>query len=349
MSKPKIFISHITEEAELAIVLKQFIEKKFLKTLDVFASSHEESVKLGDDWLGTIKISLNESKLIIILCSPISVVRPWINFEAGAGWLKNIPIIPLCHSGLTPGNLPVPINSFQGGILSDSGDIKKLFQRIAEILDIETPDSNDTDFFKITEEFQLQITNSLLIKDTTFVYSFLLRQIDLLKFCIYNSTLNFEESSKIDIRNHNLADYKFTFNSIHNLFNPCLLEISRPKQRVFQLFIETIQQLKDNIKFILSYHSIEISPALRDVLNSFLFSVVRVGDWSMGVDLVHINSENKLEEMMIKMIKEEPLPLKRREHNNLTHYFFDYYDSLLFYQQWILEFEKETKGILEKN
>ena len=85
MIKSTIFISHINQEKEIANSLKEFLEKKFLKTINVFASSHEESLKLGDDWMGTIKESVRACKLIIVLCSPISIVRPWINFEAGAG------------------------------------------------------------------------------------------------------------------------------------------------------------------------------------------------------------------------------------------------------------------------
>ncbi|TNZ55088.1 hypothetical protein CGK45_23850, partial [Vibrio parahaemolyticus] len=151
MLKPKIFISHITEEAELAKELKEFIEKRFLKSVDVFASSHEDSIKLGDDWMRSIKTSLNDSKLVMILCSPISIARPWINFEAGAGWLKGVPVIPLCHSGLTPGKLPVPMNSFQGGMLSDDKSIEQLFSRIAELLELDPPDHKDEKFFAVTK------------------------------------------------------------------------------------------------------------------------------------------------------------------------------------------------------
>jgi hypothetical protein len=138
MTKPTIFISHISQEKEIACALKEFLENKFLKTINVFASSHEESIQLGDEWMNTIKTSLTNCKLLIVLCSPISIMRPWINFEAGAGWIKNIPVIPLCHSGITPGKLgklPVPINSFQGGILNNQEDIKKVFNKIAMLLD----------------------------------------------------------------------------------------------------------------------------------------------------------------------------------------------------------------------
>lgn len=349
MSKPRIFISHIKEEAELARELKGFIENRFLKALDVFASSHEESIKLGDDWMNTIKSSLNESRLIIVLCSPVSIVRPWINFEAGAGWLKEVPVIPLCHSGLTPGKLPVPINSFQGGLVSNSDDIMKLFHRIADLLNIEPPDFRDNYFYKATKEFENKISNSLLIKDTTFLFGLLHRQIELIKYGIYGSTLELTEVTKVNTSERNLETYEFNFNQIYNLFNPNLLQIHNPITKIYQLFRETIEEMKDNIKFVLSYNHIEISPSIRELLNEFLFSVVKVGDWYHGVELTEKNNQNKMEEMIIRMIKEEPLPPTRRNHSNLIHYFIDYYESLVYYQKWVIRYENEINGILNKN
>lgn len=101
MSKPIIFISHITEEKEIAIELKKLIEKKILGMMEVFVSSDENSIKLGHKWLEDITYALKNCVIEIILCSSESIKRPWINFEAGAGWIReNIPVIPLCHSGM---------------------------------------------------------------------------------------------------------------------------------------------------------------------------------------------------------------------------------------------------------
>jgi hypothetical protein len=106
MSKEKpIIISHITEERAVAHQLKELLNRLFLGMLNVLVSSHEESIQLGDKWLTTIELSIKSCEMIIVLSSPLSVTRPWINFEAGAGWVKNIPVIPLCHSGLTPSQL----------------------------------------------------------------------------------------------------------------------------------------------------------------------------------------------------------------------------------------------------
>lgn len=57
--------------------------------------------------------ALNLASVHVILCSPESVARPWIQFEAGAAQIRGIPIIPICHSGLTPAQLPVPLSEWK--------------------------------------------------------------------------------------------------------------------------------------------------------------------------------------------------------------------------------------------
>lgn len=128
----RIFISHIKEEENLAFVFKEWIESTFLNQISVFVSSAPENIPAGDKWRETITSALNESKLLIILYSPLSKTRPWINFEAGCGWIKEIPIIPICHSGLKLEQIGEPISSFQGIAINDKDFTNKLFGSIAK-------------------------------------------------------------------------------------------------------------------------------------------------------------------------------------------------------------------------
>ncbi|MDZ7662950.1 toll/interleukin-1 receptor domain-containing protein [Thiohalophilus sp.] len=93
-----IFISHISSEAPLAKILKEWIESTFSGGVRVFVSSDSDDIPAGSKWLDKISQALSESKILILLCSSASVIKPWINFEAGAGWAKNVPIMPVCHS-----------------------------------------------------------------------------------------------------------------------------------------------------------------------------------------------------------------------------------------------------------
>lgn len=108
MQKPLVFISHITTEKEIAIALKGLVEQAFLGMVDVFVSSDPNSIAMGGRWLNDITYGLKTCVIEIVLAGPSSVTRPWINFEAGAGWVRDIPVIPLCHSGMTPSVLPAP-------------------------------------------------------------------------------------------------------------------------------------------------------------------------------------------------------------------------------------------------
>src|ERR1044072_1906616 len=108
----KIFLSHISEEAPLAKVLKEWIESTFAGQCEVFVSSDKSSNPPGSRWLDLIDSALTDSKAFIVLCSPSSLRRPWINFETGCGWIKRVPVIPLCHSGQKSGQLPMPISLF---------------------------------------------------------------------------------------------------------------------------------------------------------------------------------------------------------------------------------------------
>ncbi|MBJ6724943.1 toll/interleukin-1 receptor domain-containing protein [Geomesophilobacter sediminis] len=130
----KIFISHITEEKALAMTLKDWIESTFTGNCEVFVSSDSKSIQLGDRWLDKITESLVGAQLLFILCSPSSVARPWINFEAGCGWVKGIPVIPICHSTLLVQNLPVPLSALQAIGLEDAKFCERLVERIAGML-----------------------------------------------------------------------------------------------------------------------------------------------------------------------------------------------------------------------
>lgn len=343
MEKPTIFISHISQEKEIACVFKEFLGKKFLKIIDVFASSHEESLRVGDDWMNTIKMSMMNCKLLIIICSPISISRPWINFEAGAGWIKEVPVIPLCHSGLTPNKLPVPVNSFQGGILNNQDDMRKVFNRIANLLSIDAPKLDDDSFFAAIKSFEVEIRNSILTQDTTFVYNLLNHQIEILKYCIYSSVFEYEKMDKVDLRN--FRNLEFNFNDTYNLFNIVLLMIHLNK-KVSQLYYEIIHKINDDIKFVLTYSRIEIAPELKELFNEFLFSVIKVEVWYDGIERMDKQTSSGLREMSISMIKEEPLPPQKR-FSNTFNYFIDYYESLIYFKNWVVKYEIQIYNLVK--
>jgi TIR domain-containing protein len=135
----RMFISHISEEASVAARLKVTLMKDFLGLLAVFVSSDTESIAAGEEWLTSISHALHESSIFLVLCSPTSILRPWINFEAGAAWMRDIPVIPLCHAGLKTRDLPMPLAARQGVALDDAEGLRRLYGQIATVLRCQTP------------------------------------------------------------------------------------------------------------------------------------------------------------------------------------------------------------------
>jgi len=129
----QIFISHISEEAGLAAVLKDWIESTYLGQVSVFVSSDPVDISAGEKWLDKIDNALETSGLLISLYSSASVDRPWISFEAGCAWIRQIPIIPICHSGLTVTALPQPLSAFQALDINTPDFGKQFFSAISRI------------------------------------------------------------------------------------------------------------------------------------------------------------------------------------------------------------------------
>ena len=133
----KIFISHISEEAKIAIALKDWIESSFLGQCHVFVSSDKDDIPAGIKWFDQINSALEEASVLIVLCSPASLSRPWINFETGCGWIKGVPIIPICHSGQHKGSLPPPISMFQAVDVRESDFVDSFLSGLAKPLGVD--------------------------------------------------------------------------------------------------------------------------------------------------------------------------------------------------------------------
>lgn len=140
MSQKLIFLSHIHEEKELALLIKNAIEDEFSGFVDVFVSSDGESIPAGTNFLKRIEMGLTNCIGAIYLISPISVKRNWINFELGAIWIRScvseqnggneIPTLPFCHSGMTYGLLPQPICNLNAVQASNASQIEFAFKSI---------------------------------------------------------------------------------------------------------------------------------------------------------------------------------------------------------------------------
>lgn len=108
----RIFISFAHEEKEVAQAVQSLIYSK-VRDVEVFLSSDQQQLYAGENWLTRIQQELKSANVVVLLLSPLSLSRPWINFEAGAAWLSNKTLIPVCYHGLVKNKLPKPYSDLQ--------------------------------------------------------------------------------------------------------------------------------------------------------------------------------------------------------------------------------------------
>jgi TIR domain len=131
MARTKIFISHVHEDADLAVNLKGLIEDSVSGAIEVFVSSAPQSLALGVDWFQTIRENIQNANGFIILLTPDSLNRPWVNFEAGAAFGRDVRLVPVCTRGLKVRHVAAPLSTRQILEVHTEDDIRRLVQELA--------------------------------------------------------------------------------------------------------------------------------------------------------------------------------------------------------------------------
>jgi len=132
-----VFISFSLQEASIAEVFKHWIEASFEH--DVFLCNDPEGIPAGEEWEEALREHLNACSVVLVLCSKEAGSRPWINFEVGCGWLRGIPVIPICHSKQVQAGLPTTIQMFQPLCMDDDHFIRNLLSSLAQHLGSRLP------------------------------------------------------------------------------------------------------------------------------------------------------------------------------------------------------------------
>jgi hypothetical protein len=151
MAKLEVFVSHLTVESKFADLLRTRLDRDFIGLLNFFVSSDATSIPVGSQWFGDILAALSRADLQFVICSQESVHRPWINYEAGGARVRDVEVIPLCHSGITPDQLPVPLHMSEGAVLTDPMGLQKLYSKIGARLGSAIP---NIDFQALAGDFQ---------------------------------------------------------------------------------------------------------------------------------------------------------------------------------------------------
>jgi hypothetical protein len=135
-----VFISHIYQETALGGLVKLLIEDVFARDgVRAFLSSDMRDIPAGRKWLIEISEQLESCRVVVSLLSPFSLTRPWVNIELGAGWIKGLRVIPVCHSGLLVHDLPRPFGDFNGVGLDQDDAAERLLVGVADGLGLAHP------------------------------------------------------------------------------------------------------------------------------------------------------------------------------------------------------------------
>jgi TIR domain len=143
MTKPLAFLSHTHQDQALANALEAMLRDALLDGLDVFNSSNRQSIRPGDPWRDLIIEKLKSCSALLIVATPESVSRPWINFESGAVWVAGNRVIPCCCQGMTPSSLPAPLRDLQGIELGKPDELRLLVDSMAGIAQLRPPTQFD--------------------------------------------------------------------------------------------------------------------------------------------------------------------------------------------------------------
>jgi hypothetical protein len=138
-----IFLSHTSEDRELALHLKAVLEKaikprRFERL--VFCSSDVGDLEGGDDWYPKIIAALRTSQLCLALLTPNSIHRPWILYESGGAYavFQRSPtlrkLIPLLARGLSSSSVPAPFKKLQIRNLAEPTEAFALISEIGGLL-----------------------------------------------------------------------------------------------------------------------------------------------------------------------------------------------------------------------
>jgi hypothetical protein len=152
--RKKLFLSHYEKETDIAQAFQRAIEKAFLGMVEVFVSSDSRSIPVGRAWLDTVERTLRECAVFVVIASPESIERRWINFELGAVWMREIPIIPLLHSGLTTANLPRPFSDMSAVVATDWKGLQRITAEIAKALGSEVPAIDFNPFIADVQDYE---------------------------------------------------------------------------------------------------------------------------------------------------------------------------------------------------
>ena len=125
-----IFISHAVANKNIARSLAEALEAA-RQDVTTFLASRPGDIRADEDWLPGIERALQHADAYVVLLTPESILRPWVNFEAGAAWFFKRQLIFVRIQALSIDDIPLPIGSRQVYALDDKEQLIAVFEALA--------------------------------------------------------------------------------------------------------------------------------------------------------------------------------------------------------------------------
>ena len=108
----RVFLSHSSDDREIAAVLKTALERG-KRGLSVFVSSYPGDIPASRAWLDKIREELDRAEAYLALLTPSSIDRTWVWFESGAAWKSGSKWINALARGMAASDVPAPLSTIQ--------------------------------------------------------------------------------------------------------------------------------------------------------------------------------------------------------------------------------------------
>lgn len=141
MTKPSVFISHVTSDRDVAVAIANGLEAYGI------VAWTDDSLKSGDAFADMIERGLRDSDALVFLVSPASAASNWFAFEAGAAWARqqedeHVRILPVLLRGAEFAALPPTLKRMHA-LDARELSIDTLVRAVTEALkELRTPSSS---------------------------------------------------------------------------------------------------------------------------------------------------------------------------------------------------------------
>lgn len=134
----KIFISHSSNDSELAKLLVNLLQKALrLSSADIRCSSVDGyRLPAGASTDERLRSEVHDAQQVIGLITPSSLTSLYVAFELGARWGADKPMIPLLGLGATPDHLGGPLAGINALNCNNESHVNQLIEDAASNLGI---------------------------------------------------------------------------------------------------------------------------------------------------------------------------------------------------------------------